>query len=205
MTQHKLILATDLDGTFLGGSDAQRKALYDSLNAREDALLVFVSGRDIDFIRELVREPGMPHPDYVIGDVGTTVAQGRDFVPMPQVQDAISRRWGDSGARVKELLKNEPGIELQPTPFERRVSYYYDPALLQPETLTKIEAAGFDWLLSAETYLDVLPKGVAKGPTLLRLVEELKLPAQYHSGSCSPGRPACHSPSPPHRAGGDRR
>lgn len=177
MSMHNLILATDLDGTFLGGSDAQRRELYNHLSARGDALLIFVSGRDIDFIRELVRTPGMPHPDYVIGDVGTTVVQGRDFVPMPEVQAEISKRWGDAGDRVKALLADEPGIELQPTPFERRVSYYYDPAALRRETLEKIEQAGFDWLLSAETFLDVLPKGIAKGPTLLRLVEALKLPA----------------------------
>ncbi|KZD12675.1 HAD-IIB family hydrolase [Oceanibaculum pacificum] len=177
MSMHNLILATDLDGTFLGGSDAQRRELYNHLSARGDALLIFVSGRDIDFIRELVRTPGMPHPDYVIGDVGTTVVQGRDFVPMPEVQAEISERWGDAGDRVKALLADEPGIKLQPTPFERRVSYYYDPAVLRRETLEKIEQAGFDWLLSAETFLDVLPKGIAKGPTLLRLVEALKLPA----------------------------
>ena len=47
MSSPGLILATDLDGTFLGGSDSQRRRLYDAISARPDALLVFVTGRDL--------------------------------------------------------------------------------------------------------------------------------------------------------------
>lgn len=178
MTAPGLILATDLDGTFLGGSEEARQALYDSLSARDDALLIFVTGRDLDFIAELIEQPGMARPDYVIGDVGTTVVQGADFRPVEPVQAEIARRWGDAKERVLALLEGEPGLELQPTPFRHRVSYWYEPALLRPETVAKVEAAGFDCLLSADTFLDVLPRGIAKGPTLLRLLEELRLPAE---------------------------
>ncbi|MCH2394306.1 HAD-IIB family hydrolase, partial [Oceanibaculum sp.] len=176
MQNLNLILATDLDGTFLGGSDEQRRDLYEHLNQRDDALLIFVTGRDLDFIRGLIAQPGMPRPHYIIGDVGTTIVDGQDFAPLAEVQDEIGERWGDAGDRVRKMLADEPGLELQPTPFHRRVSYYYQPDSLRPETLRKIEEAGFDWLLSAETFLDVLPKGVAKGPTLLRTVAALGLP-----------------------------
>ena len=104
------------------------------------------------------------------------IVDGKDFAPLAEVQDEIGALWGDAGDRVREMLADEPGLELQPTPFHRRVSYYYQPDALRPETLRKIEQAGFDWLLSAETFLDVLPKGVAKGPTLLRTVAALGLP-----------------------------
>ena len=100
-----------------------------------------------------------------------------DFRVVDEVQAPIARAWNDAGERVKAMLSGEPGIRLQPTPFERRVSYWYEPAELETATLDKIAAAGFDWLLSADTFLDVLPKGVAKGPTLLQLVETLNLPA----------------------------
>ncbi len=47
-------LATDLDGTFLGGTDADRTALYDWIEARRDSVsLIFVSGRDPEFIHGL--------------------------------------------------------------------------------------------------------------------------------------------------------
>jgi HAD superfamily hydrolase (TIGR01484 family) len=170
-----LILATDLDGTFLGGSEAERQALYRSLDRRDDVLLIFVTGRDVAFLRELVRQPGMPRPDLIVGDVGTSVWDAATWEPIEALERDIRAVWDDANARVLELLAGEPGLTLQATPFRHRVSYYYDPNALREETLRKVEDAGFDWLLSAETYFDVLPRGVQKGPTLLRLIESLNL------------------------------
>lgn len=175
-TPLNLVLATDLDGTFLGGSAAERRALYAAIDGRDDVLLVFVTGRDRDFIRDLLDEPGIPRPRYVIGDVGTSVFDGDSLAPIATLEAGIAARWADAGDRVRALLDGAPGLTLQPTAFRHRVSYYYDPALLQPRTVQAIEDAGFDCLLSADTYLDVLPRGIAKGPTLLRLVQALGLP-----------------------------
>jgi len=173
-----LVLATDLDGTFLGGTEAERIELYEAISAREDVLLVFVTGRDKDFIRELIQQPHMPTPRYIIGDVGTSVYDVEaGFEPVHALEAEIAERWGDANARVVDMLKDEPGIELQPTPFRHRVSYYYKPDELQQSTVRKIEEAGFDCLTSADLYLDVLPKGIAKGPTLRRMVDALGLPA----------------------------
>jgi sucrose-6F-phosphate phosphohydrolase len=172
----KLILATDLDGTFLGGSDEERGRLYRLLEARrQEIVMIFVTGRDLPFIRELCAGSAVPWPDYVIGDVGTTVVAGRAFAPVEAIEREIAARWGDRGEAVRAMLADEPGLRLQPTPFRHRVSYYYDPARLSPGVVPRIEAAGFDALLSADTFLDVLPRGVSKGPTLLRLLQHLAL------------------------------
>ncbi len=170
----KLVLATDLDGTFLGGSDSQRAAFYDHLNRwRDQVTLVFVTGRDLDFIQALRAQPGFPQPDYIIGDVGTTIVNGETLKPVSVVQDWVAARWGAANDQIKAMLADEPGIELQPVPTERRVSYYYKPAELQQSTVDKIVAAGFDCILSAELYLDVMPQGISKGPTLLKCIEAL--------------------------------
>jgi len=174
--QPDFILATDLDGTFLGGPEADRLALYRRLKDDRRALLIFVTGRDIDFVRELVAQPHMPRPRYVIGDVGTSVFDGETLEPVAELEAEIVRRWGDAGERVKAMLADEPGLILQPTPFRHRVSYDYDSVALSPEAARKVEAAGFDCLMSAGVFFDVLPKGVCKGPTLLRLIEALGLP-----------------------------
>ena len=172
----RLVLATDLDGTFLGGSEAEQLELYRWIEARrQHVTLIFVTGRDLPFIRALVRDTPVPQPDYVIGDVGTTVAGGSAIEPMAELETDIAARWNDAGPRMRELLAGEPGLRLQDTPFRYRLSYYYEPALLSPATAEKVRAAGFDCLVSADTYLDVLPKGISKGPTLLRLVEHLNL------------------------------
>lgn len=178
MTDPDLILATDLDGTFLGGTTAARRSFYDWIeDNRRRVTLVFVTGRDLPFISQLI-EDGVPRPDMVIGDVGTTIVHGHDFSPVSAVQDWVAGLWQDAGDRVRAMLADEPGLTLQPTPFERRVSYYYEPETLKPDTVAKIEAAGFDCITSADTYLDVLPPGVAKGPTLLRLTAAMGWPQE---------------------------
>lgn len=185
-----LALATDLDGTFLGGSDAERAALYqwlEGLRARQpnDLTLIFVTGRDLPFIRSLVAAGSVPRPDYVIGDVGTTIAGGPEIVPLSALEQDIAARWKRSAASAEQarehlraLLAKEPGLREQDTPFRYRLSYWYEPATLSPDTLSKIEAAGYDSLLSADTFLDVLPRGVSKGPTLRHLIAHLNLPPQ---------------------------
>lgn len=170
--RYDFVLATDLDGTFLGGSEAQRAELYRFLNTqRERSLLVFVTGRELEFILPLCEQPGFPRPDFIIGDVGTTVVHGTTLEPVQEVQTWIEARWNNANARVKAMLADEPGLRLQDVEPERRVSYYYDPEVLKPSTLAKIETAGFDVITSADEYLDVMPKGVSKGPTLLKFIE----------------------------------
>lgn len=173
------ILATDLDGTFLGGSDDARQRLYESLEARREALsLIFVTGRDLPFIRELCSTTNVPWPDYVIGDVGTTIAGGKELTPLEHLEGHIAEAWGDRGEEVRSLLDGVAGLSLQPTPFRYRVSYDYDPAAFDHALVPDIEAKGFDVLISADRFLDVLPPGIAKGPTLLHLIDHLDLPSE---------------------------
>lgn len=173
------MLATDLDGTFLGGDESARAELYQELERRaDDVILVFVTGRDLGFVAELIERPGMPRPDLVVGDVGTTIVHGHDFSPLPEVQGWVDECWNGANDRVLELLADVDGLELQPVMGVRRVSYYYDPATFEHSTIATVEAAGFDVICSAGTYFDVLPRGVAKGPTLMRVVDALGLPAE---------------------------
>lgn len=175
----RLVLATDLDGTFLGGPQTSRIELYEWIEAhRAVVTLIFVTGRDLPFVRNLVRSTAVPQPDYVIGDVGTTVAGGEAIEPIVELERPIADAWGSAGARMQALLDGEPGLRPQGTPFRYRLSYFYDPALLPLDTPEKVRAAGFDCLLSADTYLDILPRGISKGPTLTRLVAHLGLPAE---------------------------
>lgn len=175
LDRKSLVLATDLDGTFLGGDDAQRKALYDWIEQRRDEVaLIFVTGRDLPFVRGLAAQ-GVPRPDYVIGDVGTTIAGGDAIEPMAELEAPIAQVWGDAGDRVREMLRDEPGLRPQETPFRYRMSYFYEPELLSPSARTKVEAAGFDCVTSADVFFDVLPRGISKGPTLIRLVTHLGL------------------------------
>ncbi|MBD2677422.1 MULTISPECIES: HAD-IIB family hydrolase [Nostoc] len=179
---HSLILATDLDGTFLGGSQQEKQEFYEYLETqRHRILLVYVTGREIDWISNFLTEnTHIPKPDYIIGDVGTTVVNGATFAPISAVQDWIVKQWGNANEQVKQLLGNEPGLKLQAVNPHYRVSYYYDPEELQDSTIKKVIDAGFDCIISAYKsyfYFDVMPKGVSKGPTLLKFLAEMN----YHA------------------------
>jgi HAD superfamily hydrolase (TIGR01484 family) len=172
-----VVLATDLDGTFLGGSDDDRRELYRWVEDNRAAVgLVFVTGRDPEFIIELCAERGVPWPDYVVGDVGTTIARVVDresLEPIEALEAIIADAWMNSGPRVKEALHQHPGLALQPTNFRYRVSYDYDPKHFDGSAHEIVRDLGLDTLISADRYFDVLPKGVSKGPSLTRLVSHL--------------------------------
>lgn len=181
----RLVLATDLDGTFLGGSAAQRSALYDWIEAHRDEVgLIFVTGRDPEYIEGLCRDGAdawrgdrvkAPWPDYVVGDVGTTIAgiEEERVSPIGTLEEHIRGAWGDRGDWVRDVLREAPGLVEQDTAFRHRVSYHWDPASYDPASVAPLEEAGLDILISHGCYLDVLPGGVSKGPSLLRLLDQL--------------------------------
>lgn len=179
-TTPQMILATDLDGTFLGGSDADRAHLYDWIRAMGPSVgLVFVTGRDPAFIAGLC-DSGVPAPSHVIGDVGTTIArfEGGQVRPIPALEAEIAARWGDRNAEIRALLADVPGLREQETPFRYRLSYHYESGIFRPEDMGPVRALGFDVLISHGCFVDVLPPGVSKGPSLLRLIDHLSLPAE---------------------------
>ncbi|GAA4218769.1 HAD superfamily hydrolase (TIGR01484 family) [Sagittula marina] len=180
IADRRFTLATDLDGTFLGGTDAERDQLYRWIEENRDSVgLIFVTGRDPEFIMEMCRDRHLPWPEYVVGDVGTTIAEvtaDGHVTPIPALEEDIADRWKDSGDVVRTTLDGHPGLTLQPTPFRYRVSYDLDPASFDDSAKHRVEEMGLDWLISDNKYFDVLPKGVSKGPSIRRLVEHLGIP-----------------------------
>ncbi len=177
LSDRRFVLATDLDGTFLGGRAEDRRTLYDWIDAHRGTVgLIFVSGRDPAFIHQLCGSGDVPWPEYVIGDVGTTIARvtpERTIQPIETLEREVAERWNGSGAAVKAHLAAAPGLTLQPTEFRYRVSYDYDPDRFDPGVIETIDEMGLDVLISDNRYFDVLPRGVSKGPSLLRLLAQL--------------------------------
>jgi len=174
----EMVLATDLDGTFLGGAEADRRALYQWLRDQHPAVrLVFVSGRDPEFIAQLCADGSVPAPEYVISDVGTTIARfenGRVH-PIAALEAPIVRRWHGKADLVRTRLAGVRGLWMQPTSFRHRLSYQYDDRF-NAEALQVLDGMDVDILISHGCFVDILPKGVSKGPSLLRLIDHLKLP-----------------------------
>lgn len=172
-----MLLATDLDGTFLAGDAETRLRLYQLIADNPEIKLAFVTGRGLENVIPLLSDPTIPVPDYIICDVGGTVVEGVTRQPVQPLQAAIDAVW--PGERtVADAMAQFDRLERQDVPQQRRCSYFCSTADVR-HSLAGIEAAatglGCEVLYSAERYLDILPRGVNKGSTLKALVGHLGL------------------------------
>ncbi|UYQ95756.1 HAD family hydrolase [Chitinophaga horti] len=167
-----MLLATDLDGTFLGGSTVARQQLYMLLRKRRDIQLVYVTGRGLSSVEPLIAEEGIPTPAYIIGDVGATIVNGWTLQPVMPLQAPIAAVWPGCDV-VRNQLRGIPGLLYQDVPQERRCSFYLKEASLLPTIREQLAGLNCDVIYSAGKYLDVLPAGVNKGTSLMALVDLL--------------------------------
>jgi glucosylglycerol-phosphate synthase len=176
ITPGNFLLATDLDGTLLAGSAEARRRVRELFSAvPRGAKLAFVTGRGLESILPLLSDPTIPVPDYIIADVGATIVHGADLQPVGGIQQDIAARWPGSQAVLKALA-DFPRLRRQGVPQERRCSFVASEADVTPALRAAVEALDCDLLMSAGCYLDVLPRGVGKGPALLKLAETTGIP-----------------------------
>ncbi len=167
-----MLLATDLDGTFLAGDPDSRFTLYQLIADHPEIDLVFVTGRGLESVLPLLSDPTIPQPDYIICDVGCTVVDGKTQQPLHPLQSAIDSRW--PGERVVEdAVAHIPNLQRQEVPQARRVSFFCESDAVTEELQSIVEELSCDLLFSAGKYLDVLPKDTNKGSTLSALVDHL--------------------------------
>ncbi|MCO5235305.1 MAG: glucosylglycerol-phosphate synthase [Chitinophagaceae bacterium] len=172
-----MLLATDLDGTFLGGRQTDRLKLYRLIREQEKIRLLFVTGRGIESVMPLLDNPIIPNPDYIICDVGATVLNGQTLEPVQPIQSEIENRWPGALA-IRKRMRKIRGLRLQPVSQERRCSYFFDEHT-DIEAVKKIaHDMGLDVLLSAGKFLDILPRDINKGSTLKELVKLMDFPSE---------------------------
>ncbi|MFV8818462.1 glucosylglycerol-phosphate synthase [Haliea sp. E17] len=167
-----MLLATDLDGTFLGGSLKDRNNLYQLISSHPDIDLVFVTGRGLESVLPLLSDPMIPKPRYIICDVGCTVVDGETLQPLHPLQAEIDCLWPGEHV-VEQALQHIDNIQRQDVPQERRCSYFCEADAVTGEIHEIVAELECDLLYSADHYLDVLPRGINKGRTLTALVEHL--------------------------------
>lgn len=170
-----MLLATDLDGTFLGGKSADKLKLYRLIRANSDIRLAFVTGRGVETVLPLLNDSLIPNPDFIISDVGATLLNGRTLEPVEPIQSLVEKKWPGK-LLFRKKLRNVKGLTYQEVPQQRRCSFYYEDDLALDEVKKIAAAYGCDVLLSAGKYLDILPGGVNKGHTLKQLVKMMDFP-----------------------------
>lgn len=174
--KYELVLATDLDGTFLEGDLNTKVYFYNKLlSLQEQVLLIYTTGRPVEIVKSFCMQGYLPRPHYVLGDHGTHIVNGLDFAQIEHLQAPIASMWNQGNTLLRELLRNEAGIRLQPLNPPYRLAYFYNPQQLKKKTLDVIAEAGYDYVLSCDAYLDILPKGVGKGSSLIRIIDYLNI------------------------------
>jgi glucosylglycerol-phosphate synthase len=172
-----MLLATDLDGTFLAGNTDDRTTLYQLISLHPDMDLVFVTGRGLESVIPLLSDPAIPQPKYIICDVGSTIVDGETLLPLHELQEEIDLAWPGEHI-IEEALSHLNVLRRQEVPQERRCSYYCEEKVGIEAARMIVEALGCELVISSDRHLDVLPRGVTKGGTLTMLVKHLCIDAE---------------------------
>lgn len=167
-----MLLATDLDGTFLGGKSFFKQQLYQLIRENKDIQLVFVTGRGLETVIPLLNDPIIPNPDYIICDVGSTIVNGHTLEPVESLQHDIEKKWPGS-IMILDSLEGIENIEYQEVPQQRRCSFYTTDDTVAELVRSRVENLGCDVIYSADKFLDVLLKDVNKGYSLTNLANYL--------------------------------
>jgi len=172
-----MLLATDLDGTFLGGSVHQREQLYTLIKNNAALQLVFVTGRGLENVVKLFQDSSVPRPHYIICDVGATIADGHTLKAVEPLQSDIKKRWPGT-FNILQHFKHIEWLQYQQVPQQRRCSFFLKDEAMLPQAKELAEEINCDIIYSAGKFLDILPRGVNKGSSLNNLVAHLQIPAE---------------------------
>ena len=129
----KLLICTDLDRTLLPNGEPPESSGARSTFARFVALpsvfLAYVSGRHLGLVQQSMHEYGLPDPDWIIGDVGSSIYR-RDldgWSLLTSWSSCISVDWrGLVAADIAPLFSGLGGLVLQPEEKQNtyKLSYF---------------------------------------------------------------------------------
>ncbi len=182
------VLATDLDGTFipLPATPENRRALstFHQAQIQRQISLIYATGRHLESVLDVMGEHGLPEPDWIICDVGTSIHQRQNgtYAAFAPYEIFLAEQTHDiDRAAVESTLKPIAGLTLQPPECQQRFKISYITAARDVESLAALAtqclvAAGLPYAALAslnpfhnEGLLDILPLGTSKATALIWL------------------------------------
>ncbi len=128
-----LLLCTDLDRTLLPNGECPEspgaRERFCRFTARPEVTLAYVSGRHKQLVLDAIAEFGIPLPDYVIGDVGTTIysIHNGEWQPWDKWHQEIAPDWaGYDHSGLVQLFADLDELTLQEAAKQNtyKLSYY---------------------------------------------------------------------------------
>jgi len=177
------MLASDMDGTVIPLELNDRRmaeiaAFKSAVEGAEGLLLAYVTGRNLALAEKGMGQHGLPRPQFLVCDVGTSVYRSApagfewDEGYAQLMEDA---RGGLDLREVQHEIAHLPGLLIQPDEkqTESKLSYYLSTDIHHPEILESVQAVldrldgKFQAVYSVGAphgtgLLDLLPAGVAK-------------------------------------------
>jgi HAD superfamily hydrolase (TIGR01484 family) len=195
-TNERILICTDLDRTLLPNGDApespEARPRFAALAQRPEVTLAYVTGRHRELVLAAIGEFGVPVPDFIIGDVGSSIFRVDDGVwsAWDTWATRIAEDWGGaSPGQIADLLAGLPGLRLQEPEKQGllKLSYYapvdWDRAAVLPQIDDRLKAAGVRasliWSVDETTatgLLDVLPARATKRHAIEFLMEQEEFP-----------------------------
>lgn len=186
-----ILICTDLDRTLLPNGhqpeSPEARKRFAALVSRPEVSLAYVSGRDKPLVLEAMAEYSLPIPDYLIGDVGTSIYQWTEnqWHLREDWHEHIAPDWaGRSNDEIKHLLSDISVLTPQEDSKQNRFKLsYYAPYDVDQEQLlaaarNRLEqhsiSANLIWSIDETTdtgLLDVLPASATKYHAIAFLIE----------------------------------
>ncbi len=178
----RVLICTDLDRTLLpNGAQPESpgaRERFRKLTDRAEVDLAFVSGRHRALVEEAIAGYRLPQPDFVIGDVGTSIYQVKDgdWSQWPAWGALLEADWGTRDGEALLTLFADIGA-LRPQESEKQgrfKSSYYAPLSvdadeLQRQMRLRLDRAGLPsriiWSVDDKLQVglvDVLPANASK-------------------------------------------
>lgn len=187
-----LLICTDLDRTLIPNDVYPESPgamdMFGDLVSCPHVDLAFVTGRHRALVEEAMEQYGLPQPNYVIADVGTTIYEVNSdiWTVWEQWGQKIGKAWaGMIGDDIHALLQDITELRLQEQQKQNRykLSYYVPMKLkqeeLEREILTRLQTkeikASLIWSIDSVGevgLLDVLPASASKQHAIEFLMEE---------------------------------
>lgn len=188
----RLLVCTDLDRTLVPNGfepeSPDARLWFNKLAALPEITLAYVTGRDQKLVRDAIDEYSLPLPDFVLGDVGSSISicKQHEWYPMPDWHAHIARDWGGyTHSDLVALLTGYPEIQLQEASKQNtyKVSYYASIHTDHKKLLTRLQSqlreqhikASLIWSLdepAGRGLLDILPACATKRHAIEFLMEK---------------------------------
>lgn len=177
-----ICLCSDLDRTILPNGPQEESAgarnVLREIAKHPGMILVYVTGRNQSLVIDAIDEFDIPVPDYVIGDVGTTLYRvaGSGWKMMESWWQHIGSDWKDmTGQDLALLLEDLHELQMQESAKQSRfkLSYYTDSTVDHRRLVANIRrrlqskriAAAVVWSVDAAEevgLIDILPEHATK-------------------------------------------